>query len=328
MQTAVDICFHPSGKVLIQGIEQEIELTIDQLDISPRLGNTRRNIFLPNAAKLETDDNAAVDKVCRYFNKNPFQALIHKLERNAFHALIALVITIAFIWGGIEYGVPVAAQWVAKTIPYDIEQKIGEQGLETLDKWLFSASKLNIDDQQRLQNGFNQLLTSVNRQYQYQLLIRNSQHMGANALALPGGIVIMTDGLFDLAENDDQILSVLAHEIGHIENQHGLRLLFQDSMTALLMAGLLGDISSVTSLSVAIPTILVGKRYSREFEIEADQYATAFLKAQNMQVEDLIRMLTLLDQTHETESEFDYIASHPAMKKRINLIEEQWDLAM
>ena len=325
IQTPVVIYFYQSGEVLIQADKQEIKTTIDQLTISARLGNTRRNIFLSDGAKLETDDNAAVDQVCAYFEKNIFHTLIHKLETNWLHALVALLVTIAFVWGGIEYGVPVAAKWAAKAVPYRVEQNIGEQGLETLDKWLFSPSAIEKDEQLSLQKRFKRLVSATKGKYRYQLMLRSSKQMGANALALPGGIIIMTDGLFKLAENEEQIISVLTHEIGHVEYQHGLRSVFQDSMTALFMAGLLGDISSVTSLSVAIPTILVESRYSREFEIEADQYAASFIKAQKMEIEDLIRILTLLEQTHNTEVEFDYLSSHPAMSKRIDLIERQLD---
>ena len=125
--------------------------------------------------------------------------------------------------------------------------------------------------------------------------------MGANALALPGGIIILTDELFKLAENDEQVLAILAHEIGHIEYQHGLRSLFQDSLTALFLAGLLGDMSSVTSVSATLPTILVESRYSREFEQEADQYAVHYLNAQNIEIEQFIRILTLLEQPQTSD---------------------------
>ncbi len=58
---------------------------------------------------------------------------------------------------------------------------------------------------------------------------RASPIIGANAFALPGGIVIVTDQLMQLAEHDDEILAVLAHEIGHVKHRHVLRGLPQDS---------------------------------------------------------------------------------------------------
>ena len=319
-QIPVTVCFYQSGEVLIEGEALTLNTTIEQLSIVPRLANTRRNIFLNDGSKLETDDNKAIDDLCRYFDKNIFHLLLHKLEKNWSYALIALIATIIFLWGSIEYAVPTTVKWAAKGIPYSIEQDIGERGLETLDKWLFSPSVIDKVEQIRLQKQFKILTASSKGKYHYQLLLRTSEYMGANALALPGGIIILTDSLFKLAENDQQIISVLAHEMGHIEHQHALRLLFQSSITALFMAGVLGDMSSVTSLSVTLPTVLVERRYSREFEQEADQYAVSFLKVQKMDVDSFTRILTLLEQAHDVDTEFDYLSSHPAMHKRIELI--------
>jgi len=43
-----------------------------------------------------------------------------------------------------------------------------------------------------------------------------------NAFACPGGIIFVTLGMLDLVENEDQLAAVLAHEIGHVSQKHGL----------------------------------------------------------------------------------------------------------
>lgn len=320
-QVPVQISIDQSGTVLIKGESLQIETTINQLTIAARLANTPRHIYLKNGAKLETSDNESVDQICRYFESNRYYLILHRLEKNWHYVIASLLVTIAFVWGGIEYGVPVAAKWVVKGLPYQIEQDIGEQGLEALDYWLFSESELEKTEQQQLLDKFKTLVDYSNKSYDYRLVFRSSKQMGANALALPGGMIILTDGLVRLAENPQQILAVLAHEMGHIEFQHGIRSLLQNSITALFMAGVLGDITSVTSLSVALPTFLVESRYSREFELEADQYAIQFLKTQKIDNKQFSRILTLLEKTKEKDYEFDYLSSHPAMQKRIAIID-------
>lgn len=322
VQTSVAVVFYPSGEVEITAENLAIKTSVQHLSIAPRLGNTRRNIFLDNGAKLETDENAAIDRISAYFDKNIVFAWIHKLEKNWSYALIALFFTGVFVWCGIEYGVPAAAKLAVKGVPYSVEQKIGQQGFDTLDRWFFSPPKMTKAKQQQLQNSFNKLVAIINSKHDYQLLLRGSYKIGANAFALPGGIIIVTDDLIELAENDQQILAVLAHEMGHIEFQHGLRSFLQDSMTALFMAGVLGDITSVSSLSVALPTYLVESRYSREFELEADQHAIDFLQSENIELEKFSRILSLLEQSQNSENEFDYLSSHPAMQKRIEIILE------
>ncbi len=323
VQTPVELVFYESGKVLIRSDASQWDSTVDRLSIAARLGNTRRNIFLSDGSKIETDDNEAIDRVCRYFNKNRPQSLLHSLEKNRTYVLAALLLTAATIWAGIEFGVPLVAKTVANSLPAHVEHKLAKEALAKLDSWLFTETSIDSNVQEELNRQLQQLTADTQREHRYRLLFRNSTKMGANALALPGGNIILTDALLDLAENNEQILAVLAHEIGHIEHKHGLRSLLQDSLTALFMAGLLGDIASVTSLSVALPTVLVETRYSRQFELEADRYAIELLDQQNIPVEHFTRILTLLEQSHGLNPEFDYLSSHPATDKRIAAISDR-----
>jgi Zn-dependent protease with chaperone function len=46
---------------------------------------------------------------------------------------------------------------------------------------------------------------------------------------------VVTDGLVELARNNDEIAAVLAHEVGHVKLRHGLRHVLQNSVTVLIM---------------------------------------------------------------------------------------------
>lgn len=104
--------------------------------------------------------------------------------------------------------------------------------------------------------------------------------------------------MLDLMESDDEILGVLAHEVGHLEQRHGLRIILQDALSALLIAALTGDLSNVSTLSATVPTVLMQAKYSRDFEREADQYAFAYLETNER---DTNALATLLDRV-ERES--------------------------
>ncbi|MGR8929167.1 MAG: M48 family metallopeptidase [Gammaproteobacteria bacterium] len=319
-QTPVSVSFADSGVVSIIGDNLSLTANVHLLTITARLGNTRRSLFMPNGAKLETDDNDAVDSICRQFSKHRWQATLHRVEQRWLTVLSAVVISILFIWSIIEFGIPLAAEWAAKGVPQHLEVQLGKQTLANLDKWLFDDSNIDTAKQAQLTQHFQRFTANANNDHRYRLLLRDSKKMGANALALPGGTIVMTDALLRLAENDDQLLAVLAHEMGHIEYQHGLRSLLQNSFTAILMIGLVGDISSISSLSATLPTLLVESRYSRQFEQEADLYAVSLLREQQIDTEQFVRILSLLEQTHHSDTEFDYLSSHPAMSKRLGII--------
>src|SRR5690606_40050887 len=101
------------------------------------------------------------------------------------------------------------------------------------------------------------------------------------AFAMPGGTILLTDELVQLAEALQpqqpqqaltQILGVLAHEVGHVEHRHALRQFVQGTIVAAAVTWYLGDVSS---LLAAAPTALLNTRYTRNFEREADAYAAA-----------------------------------------------------
>ncbi len=82
-----------------------------------------------------------------------------------------------------------------------------------------------------------------------------------NAFALPGGIVIVTKGLFDLLETEDELAAVLGHEIAHVQRKHHFNVVKQQK--------LVGSMSSVVSSEVAKDNALIAGYVSRATEIMA-----------------------------------------------------------
>ena len=143
----------------------------------------------------------------------------------------------------------------------------------------------------------------------------------SDLFALPGGTLLMTDKLVRLAQNDDQISAVLAHEIGHVRHRHGLRLGLQAAGIAALSAALFGDAVSITGLAVTLPTAILQNGYSRELETEADDYAFVRLKEVGISPKAFAEMMELFEkQAHEKSpkgSAMDYLSTHPATANRI-----------
>ena len=157
--------------------------------------------------------------------------------------------------------------------------------------------------------------------------MRTSGKIGPNAFALPGGAIVLTDGLVDLARNDAQVSAVLAHEIGHVRHRHGLRQALQAAGLAALITALAGDAVSITSLAVTLPTLLLQNGYSREFEDEADSYAFQRLREIGLSPKDFAEIIARLEEfrskdagatrSNTGERNMDYLSTHPATARRI-----------
>ncbi len=137
---------------------------------------------------------------------------------------------------------------------------------------------------------------------------------------LPSGIVVFTDELEHLAANDNELQGVLAHEVGHLVNRHAMRRLLQSSSAALLLGGIFGDVTGVSTLVTAVPTVLVDSAYSRDFEREADAFAFRWMAQHNVAPVELGNLLTRVTNTYG-EDRGGYLASHPSLRERVSAAE-------
>jgi Zn-dependent protease with chaperone function len=135
---------------------------------------------------------------------------------------------------------PLAARPVAEMISPKVELAIGRQALATLDRVALKPSKLDRDTQEDVERRFEQFVAGEPGEQGYELAFRGGA-MGPNAFALPGGIIIVTDDMVKLADNDGELMAVLAHEIGHVRGKHALRLGLQDSGIVVLVTVFAGD---------------------------------------------------------------------------------------
>lgn len=133
-----------------------------------------------------------------------------------------------------------------------MDEGLGRGALQGLDYAVFEPSRLGPDVQRRLRATFAELVAAAEPETAVRLEFRSGRAMGPNALALPSGIIVVTDELVALAASDQEILAVLAHELGHIEARHAVRSALQNSITPVLVATVTGDLTSVTALSATL----------------------------------------------------------------------------
>lgn len=315
---SVDITFSDDGSIIISGDGVSKICLLDDVSFSPRLGNIPRVITLADNASCHVADNDLIDAFLKMHNQGGSSSVIHLLESHIVYVLAAVLFTVFFSWGMVVHGVPYLSKQIALSLPADVDRMLGQGTLETMDKIIFTESKVNLNAKENLVLRFEKMKNSIDGAQGYKLLFRHGNKIGANAFALPSGIIVVTDELVELSDNDDEVVAVLAHEIGHLEYRHSVRMVLQDSAIAVLVSTITGDPFSTSSLVVALPTILANANYSRDFEREADDYTYQYMTENNM---DLTSFATILqkitEQDEDTESGIaDYISSHPATGER------------
>jgi Zn-dependent protease with chaperone function len=252
------------------------------------------------------------------------------MENSWHHAVFATLLATAIFIASLYWGLPWVAGMAAAKIPASLALSIDTRVLSAVDDGLMQPSTLGATRQQTLTRRFNRLRNEHGLPA-YTLEFRSSKDIGANAFALPGGTIIVTDQLVSLAGNDEEILAVLAHELGHVSERHPLRQLLQSSVVGLVMTWYLGDISS---LLAAAPTLLLQSSYSRNFERSADRYAADMLRQNGIAPARLADILGKLESSHpaanadnkHTSRIAEFFSTHPDTKERMRELRSQHSL--
>lgn len=295
---------------------QPHDYLIADCHVQAKLGSGKRLIDLPDNSRLETDFQHLEQHLPQKASSTFWRA-VHFAEG---HQLVILVAFIGIVMASLallKYGVPFTAKYVAMATPIEIEHDLGKQTLDALDHeklGYFSASELPSAKQKSIKLALANLCTKTANCPSYQLNFRKSPQIGANAFALPGGYIVMTDELVTLAKNNDEITAVLVHELGHVKGRHALRQTLQGTISGLIVIAITGDISSIAA---GLPTLMLNMNYSRELELDADHYALQSLKTACVPSKSFATILLRLEKSHGGVSAPEMISSHPDTKERV-----------
>ncbi|HET9475367.1 MAG TPA: M48 family metallopeptidase [Steroidobacteraceae bacterium] len=311
----VTLEFGVDGQVRIHGLSEPVAARFAEITVSDRVGNITRRIEFPGGAVFETNDNDAIDAALHAAGRSSTSGVVHWLESRWQVALASLAGVVLVTFAFLTWGVPAIANWAADVVPPSMDRAIGSGTLEVLDRTAFEPSKLPKVRQRELQERFAGMTAPLDDGHEYQLELREGRALGPNAFALPSGIVIMTDELVALAKTDDELVAVLAHEIGHVRGRHALRQLLQAAGVSAIAMALLGDVSSISGVLSAAPSLLHAKN-SREFETEADTFAREWLKEHGIAESNFDSILCRITGADGKADEIDFFSSHPATGQR------------
>ena len=162
-------------------------------------------------------------------------------------------------------------------------------------------------------NRLTERLTNKYRRFVFDSIISSD----VNAFALPGGFIFTTSSILKICDfNEHEIAFILGHEIGHVVKWHIFnRTIANSSLNIISMvskpAGLLS--------SVAVRTVnsLMQNSYSREQELEADNFGAKLMYAAGFNPSYAVTMLNRLEEIQSSEPKiFNYFATHPASAER------------
>lgn len=137
-----------------------------------------------------------------------------------------------------------------------------------------------------------------------------------NAVALPGGHIVVFSGLLDFVESGDELAGVLAHEIGHVILRHPTRIVIEKATVSAFFGLFFGDVAGGTMLA-GIGTALLGNAYTRDMERAADDLGVAILRRNDLDPRALARFFERISAKHGDEERLlAFFSSHPPSAER------------
>ena len=293
-------------------------------------GSTGKMIFIENEAKdicFFSEAPKFVQQIQKSDLQKKYQSSIQANRKEAY--------TSGFLWACIfVFGlsilsilytlIPQIAIASLDTIPIVVDEKIGALSASQMDHGGVEIHDKNVVEPIE---KIVQKLTSVAQSndtgedtFKFDVHVIRSDI--ENAYALPGGYIVIYTGLIESSSSPEEIAGVLAHEMAHVTERHGLIKVMETAGVSALVTLLIGDVEGVISLGAQLLSYSTVNAYSRESETEADEIGFETMYKANINPQGMIDFFATLETGDGMEEEIiesipTWMQSHPKHQERI-----------
>ena len=231
--------------------------------------------------------------------------------------LIILLLFFGLIWVAVSYFSEDETEPI-ELIPDDLLEDLGELMLDDVNRT--DGIELIANDSFQLES-WSEILERIDFENTGCRAIYITENSQVNAFTLPGNNILIYSGLIEFVDSGEELASVVAHEIGHIEYNHVEELIAERMAIATLILVLSGDGGG--GLLLDLSDALFTAAFSRDNEREADKFGLEILEKGGLPADSMLRFFEKLEEEHEDMPELlSAFSSHPLTKDRIEFIED------
>ncbi len=218
--------------------------------------------------------------------------------------LLSILVVLSFlVYGGLK----VALYFVVDNLPPSYEKKLTQ--LVSIDMDID-----NLKSNAYLDEITSTIATCAKLPYDIKTFIIPDKI--PNAFALPGGTIYITEGMLNSLKNQNELVSIIGHEMGHFKNRDHLKGFGTKLLFSLLTLSLGEGYGTILNTTLDISNI----KYSQSAELDADAFSLDVMQCAYGNVSDA----TTLFQRMDDGGEWSYFfTTHPAFKKRLQMMEER-----
>ncbi|MCW5618103.1 MAG: M48 family metallopeptidase [Nitrosomonas sp.] len=266
-----------------------------------------------------------------YVEPKYWPVLKSKLPRTAFRKITLSMhwkflsgyagLSMVFIFGVVFIG-PKLFEQVSGLIPQSVEIQMGKMVLESaISNPVCTAPQ----GRAALEKIVHNLKQGMARDIPLNVRIVSDDET-LNALAAPGGYLVIFSGILKHADTAEEVVGVLAHEMAHIEMNHPMKSLMRNLGVTFMLQMMFGDAGAISN-TAQFAGIINQLHYSREDELEADSVGHTLLEKANIDPSGLTVFFERLKQmeakinghSNTQWANFSkYFSTHPLIEQRIN----------
>jgi len=277
----------------------------------PELGGAGRIALQgDNAARLELDDQEIIAAI-----RQAYPAIDKAGKDKGGRRRLALVIaaSVTSIGVAVFLAAAILPGLLAPFIPASVEKSMGEAALKQVIDYVDAKHCTKGNALDALEKFRLKLISATDQNEPIQITVLNSKMI--NALAAPGGQIVVFKGFIDFAKNSEEFAAVVAHELGHIVHRHPTKGLIRHiGLTGTLDLLLAGSSQGILGTASGL---LLRTAYSRDAEREADDAALDILKQAGIRSTGLVSTFKRFDKELPKMPEaLKHFSTHPLSKER------------
>ncbi|MBX3318568.1 MAG: M48 family metallopeptidase [Nitrospira sp.] len=288
----------------------------DQLVLQWMGPTGQRTLYLKNPDVIRTFRQAAPDQLTMPLERVAGQVRhVRRRHRMVWSivggSLLALVL-------GLWFGSDLLVELAADRIPIEWEQKLGESAYRD-----FLAQHESVNDGPTV-NAITEMTQRLarhapNNPYTFEVTVVKSDVV--NAFALPGGYIVVFTGLMKKATSAEEVAGVLAHELNHVLQRHGLERIVKQLGFVAVVSIVLGNSPGVGGIMKQLGIELMTLKFGRAQETEADLTGLQLLHRAKI---DPNGMITFFERLAEKDgSRVEWLSTHPMSSARADHLKAQ-----
>ena len=316
----VTVCDHKGSPALEIAQKDETCLywpTLDLRELSDQARNEGIVLHLAgdNPARLIIPHGHAEDvirQISPLLGKRDVQkSMLRKLVLWGAGAVASVVLILLVI-------LPAMSDQLATMIPPEREAALGRTSLKQIEKYLSKSGKPLACRNKAGVAALDKMVArlSVGVDIPYDLNVQVFRYPMLNAFAVPGGNIVLFEGLIKASQTPEEVAGVLAHEIGHVFAHDPTRLTLRSAGSAGILGMVFGDFAGGFA-ALVITERLINASYAQAAEAGADSYAHGVLRKSGLPSAPLGDFFEKLKKKYgDKQGLMSHLASHPNLTGR------------